>query len=74
MDLQRHSKEENILKYIERCRNLKGEIQFKPEAKIVNIQKFCDSHRDLILTCENQKQYNNAVSNVVDLKNHLEKK
>lgn len=74
MELQRHTKEANILAYIERCRNLKGEIQFKPEAKIVDIQKFCDSHRDLILTCENQKQYNNAISRVVDLKNYLEKK
>lgn len=74
MEIKRHGKEANILAYIERCRSIKGDIQFKPEAKITDIKKFCDSHRDLILFTDSQKQYNNAVSRVVHLKNYLEKK
>jgi len=73
MEIKRHGKEVNILAYIERCRTIEGEIQFKTEAKITDIKKFCDSHRDLILTCDSQKMYNDAISRIVDLKNHLEK-
>ena len=73
MEIKRHQKEKQILEYIDGCRTIKGDIQFKPEAKITDIKKFCDSHRDLILTCDSQKMYNNAISRIVDLKNHLEK-
>jgi hypothetical protein len=37
--MERHSKEANILAYIERCKSIKGDIQFKREAKKINTKK-----------------------------------
>ena len=71
--IKRHSKEENILKFLEQNKNEKPPIKICKAENIVDVKQFCEVQIRIIQTALSQVEYDHAVMRTVQFRAAIKK-
>jgi hypothetical protein len=67
-EFKRHSKENQILEFLNNCKSLDAPINIKKGHDIIDIEKFSNSMISLIQSAPSKRQYNLAIHHTKVLK------